>query len=339
MKKYLIIGGAGFIGINFAYKHLIQGDEVTILDNFSRKGATINVEWLKSQYPSLRILKADIRTDQSVIEREVNTVDIVYHLAAQVAVTTSVTNPREDFEINAMGTFNVLEAIRNSQTKPIIIYASTNKVYGGMEDIKIVERNNRYEYKELPNGIKENRLLDFHSPYGCSKGCGDQYVRDYARIYGLRTVVMRQSCIYGPRQFGVEDQGWVAWFTIASLLNKPITIYGDGKQIRDILHVDDLFRAWNLATEKIDQTSGKIFNIGGGHTNTLSLLELIAYLEKLLNKKIPLRFTDQRPGDQPVYVSDISKAREKLNWQPKISVENGVKSLNSWVVENKSLFN
>ncbi|MEW6171422.1 MAG: GDP-mannose 4,6-dehydratase [Candidatus Omnitrophota bacterium] len=203
---------------------------------------------------------------------------------------------------------------------------------------KIIKTKNRYKYKNYPNGIPENRILDFHSPHGCSKGAADQYVRDYSRIYGLKTVVMRQSCIYGPHQFGVEDQGWVAWFTIASVLNKKITIYGDGKQVRDVLHVDDLFNVWDLAVKKINKIQGEIYNVGGGPKNTMSLLELIEFLEKFQNKKIKYKFSDWRPGDQPVYISDIQKIREELNWQPKISVKTGVKSLYDWVSNNKNLF-
>lgn len=336
--KYLLIGGAGFIGCNFAHKLLARGDGVIIIDNFSRKGTSDNVMWLRDKYKSLEIVFADIRIDKEILSNYVEKVDVVYHLAAQVAVTTSVINPRLDFEINILGTFNILEAIRSSQKRPILIYASTNKVYGGMEDIKIIERNNRYEYKELPSGISEDNQLDFHSPYGCSKGAGDQYVRDYARIYNLQTVVMRQSCIYGKRQFGVEDQGWVAWFAIASELNKEITIYGDGKQVRDVLYVDDLFEAWDSATKKIKITSGKIYNVGGGPKFTMSLLELIKFLEKFQNKKIKYSFSEWRPGDQPVYISDISKIKKEIGWQPSTTIEQGVEKLTKWVRANNYLF-
>ncbi|MEK7526367.1 MAG: NAD-dependent epimerase/dehydratase family protein, partial [Patescibacteria group bacterium] len=232
MKNILIIGGAGFIGSNAAAYFLKKGKTVTILDNFARNGTRDNLAWLKSINPKLKVVEADVRYDQKILSREVEKVDAVLHLAAQVAVTTSVNDPREDFDINAQGTFNVLEAIRNSKLKPAIIYTSTNKVYGGMEEVKVKKDKGRYIYVDFPKGISEEFPLDFHSPYGCSKGCADQYVRDYARIYGLKTVVFRQSCVYGPRQFGVEDQGWVAWFIIASALGKPITIYGDGKQVR-----------------------------------------------------------------------------------------------------------
>jgi CDP-paratose 2-epimerase len=220
--KFLVIGGAGFIGCNFAELLLRRGDDVVVFDNLSRPGTQGNLDYLIEEFPQMEFVRADIRSDQQKLDELMETVDAVYHLAGQVAVTTSVVSPREDFEINALGTFNILEAIRKSARKPPLIYSSTNKVYGGMKNIPIIEKNGRYEYRDLAGGISEEFLLDFHSPYGCSKGAGDQYVRDYARIYGLQTVVMRQSCIYGKRQFGIEDQGWVAWFTIAAVLGKKI---------------------------------------------------------------------------------------------------------------------
>lgn len=336
--KHLVIGGAGFIGVNTSYYFLQKGEKVIIFDNLSRKGTIENLVWLQHKFPQVSFISGDIRLDQEKLNHIVCEADVIYHLAAQVAVTTSVKNPREDFEINTLGTFNVLEAIRKSKKRPILIYASTNKVYGGMEDIKIVDKGNRYEYKDLPFGIPEDRLLDFHSPYGCSKGAADQYVRDYARIYGLRTVVCRQSCIYGPRQFGVEDQGWVAWFTIATVLGKPITIYGDGKQIRDVLYVDDLVRTYEVIVDKIDYTAGKVYNIGGGPVNTLSLLELLNYLGKLTGKSVKYSFDKWRPGDQPVYVSDIRKAKKDLGWSPQISPHEGVRRLHKWATSNRQLF-
>ncbi|MFH0793188.1 MAG: GDP-mannose 4,6-dehydratase, partial [bacterium] len=261
----------------------------------------------------------------------------VLHLAAQVAVTTSVADPREDFEVNALGTFNLLEAIRASKTNPIVIYSSTNKVYGGMEKVEVVERNNRYRYKDFDQGIPESIQLDFHSPYGCSKGAADQYVRDYSRIYGMRTVVLRQSCIYGYRQFGVEDQGWVAWFIIAAQLGKPITIYGDGKQVRDILFIEDLIDAFDLAIKKIAKVSGRVFNIGGGPKNQMSLLELLGMIEKLAGKAPEFSFSDWRPGDQRVYVSSIEKAAAELGWKPKTDMKTGIKRLFDWVAENRQM--
>lgn len=339
-NKFLIIGGAGFIGANIADYLLQNNAQVIVFDNFMRKGTLENIKWLQEKHrgKKLDLVIGDIRIDKQKLKQRIAQVDVVYHLAAQVAVTCSVTDPYEDFTINALGTFNILEAIRRSRNNPVLLFASTNKVYGGMEDLEIAEKNQRYAYKDLPTGIAEDRPLDFHSPYGCSKGAADQYVRDYARIYGLRTVVLRQSCIYGKRQFGIEDQGWVAWFTIAAALGRPITIYGDGKQIRDVLYIDDLTRAFIAATKMIDQTSGKIYNIGGGPQNTMSLLELITYLKKLLGKDIQYSFADWRPGDQPVYVSDIRKAQEEFGWEPKISVQQGVKRLANWVGRNKDLF-
>ena len=336
--KYLLIGGAGFIGINFAKRILENKDNVIIFDKFLRKGTKENVEWLLSKYPNVEVVEGDIRYDTELLLEKINDVEVVHHLAAQVAVTTSVANPREDFEHNALGTLNVCEAIRESKNKPILIYASTNKVYGEMSDVEIIQRGRRYEYKDLMNGISEDTNLDFYSPYGCSKGAGDQYVRDYSRIYGLKTIVFRQSCIYGKRQFGIEDQGWVAWFTIASVLGKQITIYGDGMQVRDVLHVNDLFDAWELALKHVSKSCGQIYNIGGGPGMTMSLLELLSYLEELLGEKIEIRYGNWRPGDQKIFVSSIRKVEKELGWTPKISIKQGIVELFSWVQQNKHIF-
>ena len=335
--KILITGGAGFIGVNAAAHFCDKGWTVTVLDNLSRRGSPENLEWLKSNR-HVEFIKADIR-ENAAVANAVKSVqpDVVLHLAAQVAVTTSVEDPRTDFEINALGSFNVLEAVRRQAPDSFVINASTNKVYGKMEDVSIVERGGRYEYEKL-QGIDELRPLDFHSPYGCSKGTADQYCIDYARIYGLQTVTLRQSCIYGPRQMGVEDQGWVAWFTIAALLDKPITIYGDGRQIRDVLNVQDLIECYEAAIGHREKVSGEAFNIGGGPSNTLSLLELLEALEKELGKTIRPRWDDWRPGDQPVFVCDLGKAISRLNWQPRIGVESGVKKLIDWVAHNRDLF-
>jgi CDP-paratose 2-epimerase len=262
----------------------------------------------------------------------------VLHLAAQVAVTTSVTAPREDFEINALGTFNVLEAVREAGITAPLLYSSTNKVYGEMTDVGVGEQNGRYGYQTLPSGVSEHRNLDFHSPYGCSKGAADQYVIDYHRIYGLRTIVFRQSCIYGYRQFGAEDQGWVAWFMIASQLGRPITVYGDGKQVRDVLFVDDLLDAYDAAFAAGDRAVGQAYNIGGGTENVLSLLELLSYIEKRQNRKLPYKFAGWRPGDQKVFVSDIRKAQAELGWAPKTDCVRGLGLLYDWVSENQGLF-
>lgn len=340
--RILITGGAGFIGINAAQYFLKQGHTVIIYDNFSRKGSVENANLLKKdkKYSGLKIVKGEIKEFSKELRNAVLKSDVVLHLAAQVAVTTSVDDPRNDFEINALGTLNVLEIIRQSENKPILLYTSTNKVYGGLEDLKIVENKTRYEFENLQNGISENRCLDFHSPYGCSKGCADQYVRDYARIYGLNTIVFRQSCIYGPHQFGVEDQGWVAWFIIALTKNKKISIYGNGKQVRDLLYIDDLINAYDLAIKNIKKTKGQIYNIGGGVRNTISIwFDFKPILEKLFGRKIEPKFSNWRPGDQPIYVSDIRKAKKDFGWEPEVNVEQGIRKLYDWVAANKKLFN
>ena len=338
MRSILITGGAGFIGINSARYFASRGWGVTILDNLSRRGGADNLEWLRGRH-AFEFEKADTR-DAVAVAKVVAAIrpDVVLHLAGQVAVTTSVTNPREDFEINALGTFNMLEAVRQESPDSFFLNASTNKVYGKMHDVSVVERNGRYEYQDLTQGANEAQPLDFHSPYGCSKGVADQYTLDYHRIYGMRTAAFRQSCIYGTRQFGIEDQGWVAWFTIAAVLHKKITIYGDGKQIRDILHVDDLVTAYEAVFTHADKAAGMAFNIGGGPQNTLSLLELLAHLETKFGPKIELTWDKWRPGDQPVFVCDIARAREVLHWQPAIGVHQGVDSLADWVQQNESLF-
>ena len=278
---------------------------------------------------------ADIVTDFDILKREIDdSVDVVYHFAGQVAVTTSVIDPRKDFEINALGSFNVLEAARLAKVPPIVFYSSTNKVYGGMSDISVVKSDSSYKYEHLPNGIAETNNLDFHSPYGCSKGSADQYFRDYFRIFGLRTVVFRQSCIYGTRQFGIEDQGWVAWFTIAALLGKEITVYGDGMQVRDVLYVGDLINAYELALERIDITAGQIYNVGGGTHNSMSLLELLEILKRQLGTSVKYALGDWRPGDQKVYISNIEKAELDFYWQPKTLPDAGVEILVNWAREN-----
>ena len=336
----LITGGAGFIGSNYSARCISRGDKVVIFDNLSRAGAKRNLEWLETRFGkgSFELVMGDVR-DAAAIQKAAQSASRILHLAAQVAVTTSVTEPRNDFEINAQGTFNTLEAARKSGNNPAFLFSSTNKVYGGMENVRVVEKETRYDYADLPEGASEEQLLDFHSPYGCSKGCGDQYVRDYSRIYGLPTAVFRQSCIYGLRQFGVEDQGWVAWFVIAAITGRPISIYGDGKQVRDILFVDDLLDAYDAAFDRMPEIGGQIFNIGGGRHNTISIwVEFKPILEKLLGREIPTTSGDWRPGDQPVFISDIRKAKQMLGWAPKVGVEEGISRLFNWVKENKELF-
>jgi len=337
-KNYLITGGAGFIGSNYVHRLLKRGENVTVYDNLSRTKR--NIEWLKNEFgeSAFQLVVGDVREADRIAE-SARSADVIVHLAGQVAVTTSVVDPRDDFESNALGTFNVLEAARASGRNPIFIYASTNKVYGGMEEVALFEEPTRWRYKDLLQGCPETHPLDFHSPYGCSKGTGDQYVRDYSRIYGLRSVVYRQSCIYGTRQFGIEDQGWVAWFIIAAVTGKPITIYGDGKQVRDILFVDDLLDAYDLAVEKIDIAKGQVYNLGGGPQNVMSIwAEFRPKLEKLLGKSLTVARGGWRPGDQRVFYADIRKAEKELGWKPQVDVEMGVRKLFDWVMENKNLF-
>ncbi len=339
-KQYLITGGAGFIGSNYVHRLVKRGEKVTIYDNLSRGGAPRNLEWLKQEFGdnAFELIVGDVR-DADRITEAAKSADVIVHLAGQVAVTTSVINPRDDFESNAFGTFNVMEAARLSGRNPIVIYASTNKVYGGMDDVELFEEATRWRYKDLVNGCPETQPLDFHSPYGCSKGTGDQYVRDYARMYDLPTVVFRQSCIYGPRQFGIEDQGWVAWFIIAAVMGRPITIYGDGKQVRDILHVEDLMNAYDLAVEKNNIARGKVYNLGGGPDNVMSIwAEFRPKLERYIGGTIEVARGDWRPGDQRVFYADITKAEKELGWKPNINVEDGVQKLFEWVKENKNLF-
>jgi CDP-paratose 2-epimerase len=337
--KIFITGGAGFIGANCAVYFANQGHDVVVFDSLSRPGSEKNLDWIKKTCAA-QFVRGDLRDFErlrsAVIEHGPS--DLILHLAAQVAVTTSVLNPREDFEVNAVGTFNLLEAVRQHDPDATIIYASTNKVYGGMEDLGVVEEQGRYGYQDLKEGVDENRNLDFHSPYGCSKGSADQYCRDYFRIYGLKTIVLRQSCIYGYRQFGIEDQGWVAWFCIAVAMGKPITIFGDGKQVRDVLFIDDLIAMFESAYRHRSKSAGKVYNVGGGPENTLSLLELIDMLEKQKGQKIELRYDDWRPGDQKVFVANIDFAGKDLGWRPKVGPAEGVEKLYRWVQENLDLF-
>ena len=337
--KLFITGGAGFIGVNSAHYFLSQGHDVTIYDNMSRKGAARNLDWLAENHGErFTVYQADVR-DYDALCDTIRGSDLVLHLAGQVAVTTSVADPRADFEQNALGTFNVLEAVRLHAPDAAMIYASTNKVYGGMEDVDVVEEESRYRYADFPHGIPETYPLDFHSPYGCSKGSGDQYTLDYARIYGLKTMVFRQSCIYGPRQFGVEDQGWAAHFIIAAVLGKPITIFGNGKQVRDMLHVSDLVRAYELGAAQSEALAGEVFNIGGGPENIFSIwVEFGDLLEEMTGSEVPVQYSEWRPGDQPVFVADIRKAEKLLGWQPQIKAVDGLRDLYEWVASNPHLF-
>ena len=337
--KIIVTGGAGFIGSNAVSRWMRRGDEVVVIDDLSRRNTELNLEWLKTQ-GSFDFRRLDIR-DATALEgafREHADAGAVVHLAAQVAVTTSVVDPRNDFEINALGTFNVLEAVRRWSPGAAVLYASTNKVYGSLPEVRVAEESGRYQLVEREHGVSEDEPLDFHSPYGCSKGAADQYVLDYARIYGLKTVALRQSCIYGLRQFGVEDQGWLAWFTIAAALDRPITIYGDGKQVRDVLFVDDLCELYEACIQKIDIAAGKAYNVGGGPQNQLSLLELLDTLSTMTGRTLNVSFAPPRPGDQPVFVADVRKALRELGWSPKTAASRGVSLLHDWVSSNRELF-
>lgn len=331
-RKILITGGVGFIGVNAAERFLSRGDRVTIFDNFSRRGVDLNLAFLMEKFPGkFTVVRGDVRTGSEELRRLAEDHDAILHLAGQVAVTTSVTNPREDFDVNALGTFNVLEAARLSSRRPAVLYASTNKVYGGLELRKVSERDTRYEFTDLPGGVDENEPLDFHSPYGCSKGAADQYVHDYARLYDLKTVVFRQSCVYGPHQFGIEDQGWVAWFLIAGMLGKPVQIYGNGKQVRDLLFIDDLVDCYEAALDRLDRAAGQIYNVGGGPGNALSLLEFFSFLKDELGLAVSTSFADWRPGDQPIFISDNAKALRDLGWAPKVGIHDGFRALHAWM--------
>ena len=334
--RILITGGCGFIGTH-AVQRWTDHHKVLALDNLSRPGSKCNLEWLSGQFP-MTFRQGDVRNAEEVAAT-VRTFhpDVVLHLAAQVAVTTSIADPAFDFAVNAQGTFNVLEAVRRHAPEAVVLYASTNKVYGGMEQVGVVLRDGRYAYTELPEGVNENQLLDFHSPYGCSKGTGDQYVRDYARVYGLRTVVFRQSCIYGTRQFGMEDQGWVAWFAIRAVQGRPVTIFGDGRQVRDVLWVGDLLDAYELAISGIEEVRGRVYNLGGGPDFTLSLLDLLELLKERGGGPVEHNFGDWRQGDQKVFVSDIRRAKEELGWQPRVAPAEGIARLYKWVVQNREL--
>lgn len=335
-RVFLVTGGAGFIGANYVHRLLKRGEQVVVLDNLSRHGASLNVQWLQEVFgkEAFTLAVGDLR-DAGLVTRCAQDADVVVHLGGQVAVTTSMHDPRADFEANALGTLNALEAARASGRNPIVIYASTNKVYGTLADVEVVEDPTRWRYKTLADGCPESQSLDFTSPYGCSKGAGDQYVRDYARIFGVRTVVFRQSCIYGPRQFGIDGQGWLAWMMLTALEGRRMKIYGDGKQTRDVLYVDDLLDAYDCAIARIDAVSGQVFNIGGGRDNVLAVwAEFGPMLESMLGRPIAADHGPWRPGDQRVFYADINKAQRELNWQPTVALKEGVERLFEWVKEH-----
>ncbi|MBI2549626.1 SDR family NAD(P)-dependent oxidoreductase [Candidatus Woesearchaeota archaeon] len=344
--KVLVTGGAGFIGSHIAERYAKEGHDIVVFDNLSRsellkkpiRHADYNKKYLE-QFKNVKFIKGDIRNEKEIAAAAKDT-DVIFHAAAQTAVTTSITDPRPDFEANIVGTFNVMEAARKSGKNTSIIHCSTNKVFGSnVNKIRIVERQDHYEFEpSFKAGVPEPFSIDMceHTPYGVSKLAGDLYAQDYAHVYGLKTGVFRMSCIYGTRQFGVEDQGWVAWFAIATILGKPLTIYGDGKQVRDVLYVSDLIDLYDRFLKS--SLKHGVFNTGGGPKNTLSLLQLLDLLEKFTGKRSKLSFSDWRPSDQKVFVADISAAKSALGWEPKVSPEEGVKKLVGFVSENKKLF-
>lgn len=333
-KNVLITGGAGFIGSNLAKYLLLNKANVTIFDNFSRNNVEKNIPWLENIGGSLQVIRGDVRDELSVT-KVVQGKDFIFHEAAQVAVTDSVTNPIEDFEVNARGTLNLLNSMRQFSPDAVFIFASTNKVYGGLEEFRVEENNGRYSFsdEELLEGVSEKINLDFHSPYGCSKGSADQYVRDFSRIYGLKTLVFRQSCIYGERQWGTEDQGWVFHFLKTAFQKETIKIFGDGKQVRDLLYIDDLLRAYEMAIDNLETTSGRIYNVGGGLVNSVSLIEALDVIESILQFKVKTEFFPWRPGDQKVFISNNNLALNDFGWSPQVSVKEGIEKLYTWVQE------
>lgn len=335
--KLLITGGCGFLGSNLAAHAIKNGWETTLFDNLHRNGSIDNLAWLRGQ-GEFRFCHGDIRNrnDLSRIMDEVRP-DAVFHLAGQVAMTTSIANIRLDFEVNVGGTFNLLEAVREHAPDATVVYSSTNKVYGDLEQYQYIETNTRYECTEKPNGFDETTPLEFHSPYGCSKGAADQYMLDFSRIFGLKTIVFRHSSMYGGRQFATCDQGWIGWFcrqaleTRSGKLSEPFTISGSGKQVRDLLHADDMINLYFLALKKVEAARGHAFNVGGGIANSLSLLELFAMLEGKLGVKFSYRHLPPRESDQRVFVADIFKAKRLLGWEPKVFKSNGISLMLDWI--------
>ena len=335
--KLLITGGCGFLGSNLAFEALRQNDDVTIFDNLSSRGAIQNLEWLRS-HGEFTFVHGDIRNAHDVAHLILQKQpDVIFHLAGQVAMTTSIANPRYDFEVNAMGTLNLLEAVRKCASDALVIYSSTNKVYGDLEQYRYLETPTRYQCLDFPKGFDETISLNFCSPYGCSKGAADQYMLDYARIFGLHTVVFRHSSMYGGRQFPSFDQGWVSWFCQQALEQKkqdsmqPFTIAGNGKQVRDLLHSDDLVRLYYTAIKKRALIRGHVFNIGGGFEASLSLLELFVLLESITEKPLLFEKLAPRESDQQVFIADITKAKNLMGWSPQVSASIGVAKMCDWI--------
>ena len=331
-RSVLIFGGAGFIGSNWASHLLKTGNvRVHIFDNLSRQGVHRNLELLRREADNperLKITVGDVR-DAAAVSKAVQSATEIYHFAAQVAVTSSVADPRHDFEVNALGTFNILEAARKSGRQPFILFTSTNKVYGNLSDKQLVLTGKRYCALEN-KGVNESQPLDLYSPYGCSKGTADQYVHDYSRMFALPTVVFRMSCIAGPRQFGNEDQGWVAHFLYSALEGKPIRMYGDGRQVRDVLCVHDLVQAFDRVRSQIEKTAGQIYNVGGGIDNSVSLLEVIEEIESVTGKQLYFEMQRPRPGEQLYYVTDFSKLRNHTGWKPQHNVRQTIQAILGW---------
>jgi CDP-paratose 2-epimerase len=330
----LITGGAGFIGSNLADRLVREGERVLVLDDLSRPGVERNLAWLRSEHGDrVDLERADVR-DAAAVARAARGATSVFHLAAQVAVTTSLEDPIADFEANARGTLNVLEAVRALGAPVPLLFTSTNKVYGALEDLELVSEDDRYgppAGSAYARGVSEARPVEFHSPYGCSKGAADQYVLEWARTFGVPAVVFRMSCIYGPHQHGNEDQGWVAHLLRAALRGDPITIYGDGRQVRDVLFVEDLVDAFLLARAGARKLAGEAFNVGGGPGNTLSLLELLDLIEVLEGERPEVAFADWRVADQRWYVSDTRKLRAATGWAPRVPAAEGVQRLHAWL--------
>ncbi|HEY0312009.1 MAG TPA: SDR family NAD(P)-dependent oxidoreductase [Allosphingosinicella sp.] len=339
-RPVLVTGGAGFIGCNIANALAERGHEVLVYDALSRPGVEKNLAWLKERHgEQVQAIVADVR-DEDSLARAAREAQAVFHMAAQVAVTTSMVDPREDFEINIRGTLNLLDAIRLKGDGTPVIFASTNKVYGDLGDIDFRLEGERYCAQDpavARAGIAETRPLDFHTPYGCSKGAADQYVLDYARSFGMRTAVLRMSCIYGLRQMGTEDQGWVAHFLIRALEGKPITLYGDGCQVRDILDVSNAVEAYLKAWERIDRVKGRAFNLGGGPANAVSLRELLAHISALLGRELDVHYSDWRAGDQRYFVADTNAIRHALGLSPAVPWKEGVALLAEWLRESRRL--
>lgn len=336
-KGILITGGAGFIGSNLADKLLQMGETVIVYDNLSRQGSEKNLRWLKDRSDGKLIVYTDDIRNQETLKKALSNVKMVFHFAAQVAVTSSISNPLDDFEVNVKGTLNVIEQIRMLREPPPIIMTSTNKVYGNLSWSSVKKKMRRYVVKEkrIKAGVNESIPLDFHSPYGCSKGAAEQYVLDYSRTYGLKTSVFRMSCIYGPHQYGNEDQGWIAHIMSKSINGDTIVIYGDGCQVRDALHVKDLLNAFVTGWQKIDVISGNAFNIGGGSKNTISILELIRHIEKLIGKKVDYKHAPWRNGDQKYYVSNFSKYTKYTGWKPCVEINAGLDDIYKWLVHQR----